>query len=53
MLKIVGAVGVGIGRIVGKGVEDPLPDELVAPASGYTFVGAVAAVNPQRAVQQQ
>ena len=36
-----------------KGVEHPLPDQLVAPASGYAFVGAVAAADAQRAVQQQ
>jgi hypothetical protein len=36
-----------------KGVEHPLRDQLVAPASGYAFVGVVAAADPQRAIQQQ
>jgi hypothetical protein len=49
----VGAVGLGIGRVVGKGVEHPLPEQLFAPASGYAFVGAVAAADAQRAIQKQ
>jgi hypothetical protein len=53
MLKVVGAVGLGIGRVVGEGVEHPLPDQLFAPASGYALVGVVAAADAQRAIQKQ
>jgi hypothetical protein len=53
MLKIMGAVGLGIGRVVGEGVEHPLPDQLFASPSRYAFVGAVAAADAQRGIQEQ